>query len=401
MDFLSQLTSECSALLFQGKFADIAALNRGVSELLRPVLRHEFKKRAENFVIKNSSSALVIGANGFVGSHLVAHLSLNSKIHRVFAMVRATADKTPHQRFEETKNFYKIDKINYEKIVFISASSTEKSWGIEKEQYETLAHSINLVFNCASSTDYDVSYLSLRNDWVLGLLRVLQFCCDGIPKHLTYLGSVGARLYRDPEDFLRPDSWWYSGYSQMKWVNGEIIQWLARDNLLSVTLCEGHYIFGSTTVGVDPGLHYSWWRLVEVAKNIGKMWEGFGLNYCPVDVLVDCITMNALAETPVSFLCPCNAEPYDNNLYAEILGCELVSSKHFVKTAREFISPKRLVGILSEEFPELVRRSNHPAVFPVNYHPPKFSNRELLNFYINKINFRNIFRKKTQEECIL
>jgi len=129
----------------------------------------------------------------------------------------------------------------------------------------------------------------------------------------------------------------------MKWVNGSIIETIAKDALLAVSLCEAPYIFGSTTRGVDPGLVYTYWRILEIAKSIKTMYAGPGMNYCPVDVLVGVLAVNALARRPLGHLRPCNVEPYDNELLATLLGCSLASWDEFYEQARGASPPKQAV----------------------------------------------------------
>ncbi|WP_227717804.1 SDR family oxidoreductase [Paraburkholderia atlantica] len=162
-----------------------------------------------------------MGSNGFVGAHLTARLSADPQVEHVLAMVRRTPEKTAEQRFNEALIRYRIKAAFLENITILNASPTEPYWGLDRRTYVELAEQVRWVFNCASSTEYDLSYLQIRQDWVMSFLQVLQFCMQGISKHLSYIGSAGARFYEHPRDFNRPDSWWYSGYAQMKWVNGE------------------------------------------------------------------------------------------------------------------------------------------------------------------------------------
>ncbi len=275
-----------------------------------------------------------------------------------------------------------------EKICVINADPLRPAWGLDSHFYETLKEQVDIVMSCASSTEYTPSYLQLREHWLFNLLQTLQFCIEGNEKHLTYLGSVGARFYSNSIDFIRPDSWWYSGYAQMKWVNGEILKWLSHDGILPVTLCEASYIFGSTTLGKDPGLHYSWWRLIEMAKNIGMMWEGQGLNYSPVDILVDSLVVNALSSQPISFIQPCNPFPYDNSLYAELLNCKLVPWEEFKQQALKIYSERRLNDLLSEDMSELIQRANNSAVFPIGYPSSWCDNQKLMRLFLNNVPFR-------------
>jgi thioester reductase-like protein len=177
---------------------------------------------------------------------------------------------------------------------------------LSEAEYADLAHTVGSIYNCASSTDYTDSYLDLRNDWVLSLLRMLEFSVTSSRKHLTYLGSIGAHLYQKPDDFRRPDSWWYSGYAQMKWVNATLLGWLSESETYSVTLCEAPYVLGSTGNGLDPGRVYTFWRIVELAIAVGAIWDGPGMNYIPVDVLCDVMATNTSARRPQARLVPSN-----------------------------------------------------------------------------------------------
>ncbi len=386
----TNLSPACSGLFFSGKFSDIAALNAGDKNLLRPTLNPMVKKAT---FLPNSEKkvALIIGGNGFVGVHLAARLSLEPNIRQIIVMVRASQQQTCDERFEDAVNQYKVPAFDRDKITFVNASATQKNWGLALAGYQALTEKVQLVFSCASSTDYDSPYLAMRDDWVMGLLQIIQFCLDGCTKHLSYMGSIGARLYSEcPDNFRRGDSWWYSGYAQMKWVNEEILKWVAHDRFLSVTLCESPYIFGHSKIGVDPGLHYSWWRLMEIAQNIKQIWRGEGMTYCPVDILTDALTVNVMLQEPLDFIRPCNTEPYDNALLAKILGCDLVDWDEFSKTARGEIFSRRLDSLLQDDMAQAVALANGPAVFPAQCAPDWCDNEKLLRFYFDQVNFRNI-----------
>lgn len=297
------LTGDAPSLLFSRKYADVAALSAGDHELLRPIVDPSTAEQVRSMAPPADEIALVFGANGFVGAHLVAELSLRPGITTVYAGVRSAGDSSAAERFEETVAQYSITGIDLAKIVVIEAVPTRTNFGLDEDTYLRLRGTVDQVFNSASSTDYDSSYLELRQDWFVSLLRVVQFTLEDRRKHLTYMGSIGAFIYTSPEDFLRPDSWWYSGYCQMKWINGQLLGWLARDGVASVTLVESPYVLGSTTVGKDPGRVYSFWRAIELANSVGAMWDGPGMNYAPVDVLARVLADNALGDGTLPTSC--------------------------------------------------------------------------------------------------
>ena len=389
------LTDDCHGLGFSGRFADIAALNAGDPAELRPVMDEPTRRRLLRADPRERTVALVIGGNGFVGAHLVARLSREPGIEKVIATARANADGTPRQRFEETVALYNVGGVNGDKIHFLDADPTRPMFGLPADHYHQLAERVDLIFNSASSSDYATSYIDLRADWVGSLLRILQFAMDTKPKHVTYMGSLSASLYRSPADFRRPDSWWYSGYAQMKWVNGELLRWLGREGVLPVTLCESPYVLGATDVGLDPGLHYSWWRVVEIAKSIGVIWRGPGMNYLPVDVLADVLTVNAMSDTPMPSVVPCNTESYSNELLAALLGLDVVDWDDFTAEAHRLIPNRHLGTLLSSNIDSLIRIANRtPPLLPDGYDTEWCDNLRLHVLYLRNISFHDLARRR-------
>ncbi|MBY6541197.1 SDR family oxidoreductase [Rhodococcus sp. BP-349] len=333
--------------------------------------------------------ALVFGANGFVGAHLVAELSLRPGITTVYAGVRSAGDSTATERFEETVAQYSITGIDLGKIVVIEAVPTQSNFGLDEATYLQLRRTVDQVFNSASSTDYDSSYLELRQDWFVSLLRVVQFTLEDRRKHLTYMGSIGAFIYTSPEDFLRPDSWWYSGYCQMKWINGQLLGWLARDGVASVTLVESPYVLGSTTVGKDPGRVYSFWRAIELADSVGAMWDGPGMNYAPVDVLAAVLADNALGDGTLPHLVPSNPVPYSNAVLASALGLDLVPWAEFKAIVDSKIPAEKTASLLGSDVNDLIRRSNAPSLMPPSFDASTWDHDVLFALYLSVIQFRD------------
>ena len=166
-----------------------------------------------------------------------------------------------------------------------------------------------------------------------------------------------------------------------------------------MTLAQVPYVLGSTRVGRDPGLHYSWWRIIEIANSIGSIWDGPGMNYCPVDVLADALAANATQAEPLTEMLPCNPVPYDNRLLAELLGLELVGYSDFRDRANRMVSSRRLGALLSSDPVDLTRATNRSAVLPEGIDCAWWDHRRLYTMYLENIRFRDVRTRRLAKAC--
>lgn len=374
-------------LRLPSKFADLVALDTGDASKLRIELNDEaFEKIENNKRDCWGETILVLGGNGFVGVHLIKRLLEDSRVKQVYTIIRRQEAMSPLDRLQETMVSYGLVLSDKEKrkLNCIEGQITAQQFGLAEIEYKRLGEIIDTVFQCASSTDYSVSYLDLRSDWVMGLLRVLQFCLEGKLKQLTYLGSTIAHLYQNIEDFCRPDSWWYSGYAQMKWVNQGLLASLVKSGL-RITICESPYILGSTSVGKDPGFHYSFWRGTSVAKNLKLIWDGQGPNFVPVDILANALVENMLSFHPLSLLRPCNPNFYYNEILAPLLGCELVSWNDFFANVCQ-LPRENIRSLIPEDLPQLIEKANLDPIFHEGFDTGTFPPTEqLMEFYLSQL----------------
>ena len=59
-----------------------------------------------------------------------------------------------------------------EKIEVIDATPVKSGLGLPAARYRELATDVDLVFGCATSNDYEIPYLGMRDDWFGSLLRL-------------------------------------------------------------------------------------------------------------------------------------------------------------------------------------------------------------------------------------
>ncbi|MGB2949543.1 MAG: SDR family oxidoreductase [Rhodococcus sp. (in: high G+C Gram-positive bacteria)] len=98
-------------------------------------------------------TALVLGANGFLGAHLIGRLTSDPLVETVWAMVRPTEEETAQERLQRTFDRYEIT-VDSSKIRIVEGTPTAFRFGLDKVSYFELAAAVGQIFNCASSTDY-------------------------------------------------------------------------------------------------------------------------------------------------------------------------------------------------------------------------------------------------------
>ena len=371
------------------RYADLVAFDRGDPSTLELVL----DQKARQQLLEASSQSgwgrnvLVFGGNGFVGAHLVHRLLSDRRIQRVIAVVRSRSDANPMDRILRTWKKYELSSsaVDIKKLIVLDGSMCARRFGLSEESYNALAAEVDTVFQSAGTTDYVPSYLDLRTEWVLGLLGVLQFCFHQKMKQIVYIGSTIAHLYRSKEDFRRPDSWWYSGYTQMKWVNQQMLAHLHRAGMRAI-VCEAPYILGSTTVGRDPGFVYSFWRGISMAAVLQIAWDGDFPDFSPVDFFVDATVENALDANPKPILRPVAPWRVKMRELAPMLNCRIVSWEEFLSEVKKYANSSDL-RMVPEDGPDVISKTAVEPIYPYGIDLTRLPKpRVLAELYLDKLN---------------
>ncbi|RMD97239.1 MAG: NAD-dependent epimerase/dehydratase family protein [Deltaproteobacteria bacterium] len=354
------------AFSFPSKFADIVALDRGDERFLRPLVPARLRECDLGSEPRErwGENVLVLGGNGFIGIHLIERLLRDPKVAQVTALVRPCRTSSPRSKIEAALRAYDLDAgiARNERFRIVAGFPMRKRFGLRAAQYRDLSEGVDTIIHAAGSTSYTASYLSLRPRWVLGMFHLLHFALDRRVKQLCYVGSTIAHLYREREDFQRPDSWWFSGYAQMKWVIQGMLRHLQGMGM-RISVCEAPYVLGGIEGARDPGLHYSFWRMALLVKRLGVMWPGKFPAFVPVDLLVEALVRNighARLEPLIRPIFPGNPTMAD---LSGVFGCRVVPWEDFMKRLKRVVN-RRYLRMFPPDMLELIERTNLPAIFP-------------------------------------
>jgi amino acid adenylation domain-containing protein/thioester reductase-like protein len=249
------------------------------------------KKVTTSASLLDDKAALLTGATGFLGAHLLNDLvQLTDKT--VFCLVRPN-------NFVSVDNF--IDKIysNYQliipksRIVIIVGDLTLPYLGLTRNDLEGLAKKISVIYHNAAYVHHVFSYELLREANVLGTIEIIKLASlANLPLH--YISTLSAVLnFVDDsgmikEEFVKDSRallMVLDGYSQTKFVS-ECLLHQASNNGLSVNIYRPAWILGQEKTGIIEANNNHLLLLIKGCIQMGyaPSWN-VKLNISPVDFI--------------------------------------------------------------------------------------------------------------------
>ena len=250
--------------------------------------------------LSEASSVLVTGTTGFLGAFLLDRLLQSTgQDTRFYCLVRDRdcGQAKPSNRVLETLKFYGLSgQSAYDRIIPVYGDLTHPRMGLDRDRYQELAETVDLIFHCAASVNYVYPYSAAKPHTVGGTLEVLKFACAAAPKALQYISSNGVFPGGDDTPYLennRIDGFvdrMEGGYNQAKWV-AERLVWAAVSRGLPVCIYRpgniGHH---SGTGTVNPNDFLS--LIIKACARVGCAPDApdWFFEMTPVDFLVSAIT---------------------------------------------------------------------------------------------------------------
>ncbi|MER6767325.1 amino acid adenylation domain-containing protein, partial [Amycolatopsis sp. NPDC000746] len=184
--------------------------------------------------------ALLTGASGFLGPHLLADLLRHSDVV-VRCLIRAADAAEGAARIEQVLRDHLLwDDRFRPRIIAVPGDLASPHLGLSAAELDAVAADLDVIFHCGGEANFLRPYAQLRPGNVLGAVELLRLACrsGGTPVHLV--SSLGVYpLDRDAvitED-LPPDdpTGLNRGYEQSKWAADRLAR-AARERGLPVTV---------------------------------------------------------------------------------------------------------------------------------------------------------------------
>lgn len=200
--------------------------------------------------------ALLTGASGFLGPHLLADLLQHSDVV-VRCLVRSADASEGADRIEQVLRDHLLwDEHFRSRIVAVPGDLGAPRLGLAAAELEAVAEGLDVIFHCGGEANFLRPYSQLRPGNVLGTAELLRLACrnGGTPVHLV--SSLGVYpLERDavitedipPDDPTGLDR----GYELSKWAADRLAR-AARERGLPVTVHRPARVTGHSRTGIGP-----------------------------------------------------------------------------------------------------------------------------------------------------
>lgn len=198
-------------------------------------------------------SILLTGATGYTGAFLLRELFQRSQA-QIYVLVRARDEDDALARVQNNMQTYGLWRDEYRRrLVGIPGDLGRPYFGVNRQAYEGLANTVEMIIHNGASSNYALPYDRLKPVNVLGTLEVLRLACRRRIKPVHFVSSLavfpgdpGKHLYS--EIALEDPGGVVGGYRQSKWVADRLVT-LAGERGLPVCVYRPGLIAGAQDTG--------------------------------------------------------------------------------------------------------------------------------------------------------
>lgn len=188
-------------------------------------------------VLENPEFIFLTGVTGFVGSHLLEELLLNT-CAKIYCLVRASSNENATERIKETFAKFKLTWLSeYDhRVVSIVGDLSLPQFGMHINDYTFITEHIGVIYHSGSSVSYVQPYSLIKKSNIDGLHNVIDLAVTKKIKYLVLLSSMGIFSWGRP---FTKKTWMYEddaidqnmeavsrdlGYIKSKWVMESIAE---------------------------------------------------------------------------------------------------------------------------------------------------------------------------------
>ncbi|MFE3544624.1 amino acid adenylation domain-containing protein [Nocardia sp. NPDC059177] len=249
-------------------------------------------------------SALLTGATGFVGVHLLREL-LDRTPARVWCLVRAEDTETGYQRLAATMARFGLDATDLrDRVVPLPGDLAAPRLGLSETVWAELAEQLDVIYHNGARVNHLEPYEVLRPANIGGTLEVLRLAVTARVKTLHFVSTVNAAVGIDHTGVVTEATTITAaevprnGYMASKWVAEQLVL-AAAGRGLPVAVHRPGLVSGTTTHGTVNS-DDAFWTLIRSAAHLGVAPEigTAKVTLAPVDYVARAVVALAGARHP-------------------------------------------------------------------------------------------------------
>ncbi|MDZ8056077.1 MAG: amino acid adenylation domain-containing protein [Aulosira sp. ZfuVER01] len=240
--------------------------------------------------------ALITGATGFLGAHLLYELLQQGSYQKIYCIVRAESDTAAMTRLYATFIEYHLPTAGLAQVYAIAGDIQELQMQIPTALFDKLSEEVNQIYHVAADTNYIKPYSVIKKSNIDGTANVIAFAAHRRHKTLHYLSTLAVYgsltsllgINEVTEDFdidlSAPIMSVEYGYVRAKWVAERMVR-TARKQGLAVSIYSPGFISGHRQTGV-ANLNDMFYRFVRGCIQMGlypdfpeKYWTPVPVDY--------------------------------------------------------------------------------------------------------------------------
>ncbi|RSL55384.1 hypothetical protein CEP54_009414 [Fusarium duplospermum] len=271
------------------------------------------------FTEQGPSSVVITGATGSLGAHVVAKLTTDPSIDKIYCLVRAPDDVQALYRVKESmlqrKVYHNLPLEARRKIIALPSDLSGPHLGLPSETYASITTNLRSVIHCAWSVNFNMQLSSFEKGNIAGVKHLIDLCqAAGPTASMNFCSSVStcSRATVVPVPESAPPFEWAQGmgYAQSKSVSENLCARAAEAGVTTRVLRVGQ-IVADTRHGIwnaQEGVP----MMMQTAVTIGalpKLKET--PSWLPVDVVAEAVVDISLSDSGSVFANITNPKTFD------------------------------------------------------------------------------------------
>ncbi len=240
--------------------------------------------------------ALITGATGFLGAHLLHELINKSSYQKIYCIVRAESDTVAMARLHATFIQYQLPTTGLTQVYAIAGDIQQPQLQLPAALFDQLGEEVDQIYHVAADTNYIKPYSVIKKSNIDGTANLIGFAAHRRHKTLHYLSTLAVygsltsllginEISEDFDiDFSAPIMSVEYGYVRAKWAAERMVR-AAREKGLAVSIYSPGFISGHRQTGV-ANLNDMFYRFVRGCIQMGlypdfpeKYWTPVPVDY--------------------------------------------------------------------------------------------------------------------------